>query len=905
LAIPHSRTVVVRETGEWRAVSAEVAFGYPQYTTVSLPARLFGDVPAEDRPDLVRALQPQFDFESVESPLQLLAKRQGQALPADISRQTLHRLEAAWLLAEDRLGLLDLQQFEPLPHQLSLVEHVVATPHLRRVLIADEVGLGKTIESALIVQRLSRERRTEPLRVLYLTEARLVDNVALEFQRVGLSVRRWAVNAQEASLDPDEDDGIVVASFHRAVANEQHFSRLEASGPWDLLVIDEAHHLTDWSDDGGDPQRRMKLARSLLKYRMRPAGRLVLLTGTPHQGHSGRFRNVLKLLDEELEDAGKATGRVIYRIKEDIRGWNDEPLFPARNVPPPTVVDVPADYKRWMESVSGFLSSGTSRAHSWRRTQALQWCASSPEAGLGYLVRMALRSGLRVKSYAPLRAALEALRPYRGGPVNESPEALETSLVAGEEEAESQAFDGTQLGRVIELGLSLVKNDAVGTKIQAIVGWLRAAPTEKFVVFAQPVDTVYLLHRRLEQELGKGAVALIVGGQSGAARDAEISRFRRNTRCRILVSSRSGGEGINLQVSRNLVHFDVPWNPMELEQRVGRVHRYGSLQTVNVYTLVLSDSREERVLSRCRAVLASVVRDLDQSRFELLFARTMSMIPTEELEELMVGENLGPLQPNEGARLDHLVQAGMNGWRAADQAFRDLSLKLPQIRRGPISDDDLASFLGRTPGFTLVAGAHVRPEGTPVATIFKLADGTLVTTGRGAAEPAERGGTDTVSPPQQVGLNSTIVLQAVRDALGFAPGPERPASASIQLPPDTWKSWLGAGLVPNRTTDTIALLAYLVCPATPDGLADRSYTNLRAFVATLDGGWQRELSEQSLAAVIRAICTAGVDTAPLSIHQASVLVSQEGTILAELASGGILRQPKAVFPVAAIVIAKK
>jgi superfamily II DNA or RNA helicase len=896
MALPHSRTVIVRGSGEWRAVTREVKFGYPQYTTVSLPARLFSDLPPEAQPDLVRPLQTQFEFKEVGSPLQHMVRRLGQSIPADATQQALHRLEAAWLLAEDRLGLLDIQQFEPLPHQLSLVQHVVTTPHLKRVLIADEVGLGKTIETALIVQRLAREKRGERFRALYLTQARLVDNVAWEFGRVGVTVKRWAVNAQEATLDPDEDEGVVVASFHRAVASDQHFARLEASGPWDLLVVDEAHHLTDWSEDGGDPQRRMRLARKLLADRMRPDSRLILLTGTPHQGHAGRFKNVLKLLDEGLKDERKATGRVIYRIKEDIRGWNDEPLFPARNVLPPTVLNAPPDYKLWLESVSSLLSSGTSRAHSWRRTQALQWCASSPQAGLGYLVRMALRSGLRAHSYTPLRAALEALRPYREGSPDEGLEALEARLLENDEVPEAQTFERAQLQRVIALGVSLVRGDAVGIKIEAILERLDNAPGEKFVVFAQPVDTVYFLYRRLEDRLGKGAVSLIVGGQSGLARDKEISRFRRPTRCRVLVSSRSGGEGINLQVSRNLVHFDVPWNPMELEQRVGRVHRYGGFQTVNVHTLLLSGSREERVLARCRAVLASVVRDLDQSRFELLFARTMSMIPTEDLEHLMLGEDLGPLKPNEGARLDLLVQAGVKDWQSADQEFRDISAKLPDIRRGPVSDDDLASFLSRTPGFAIVAGTQVRSPGSTMARTFRLSDGTLASTGRGGADAAEG-----VEPVKQVGLNSTVVLQAVRDAVRPPPSEQNPSIASIRLAEESWKTWVGAGLVPDRTTEFVILLAYLVCPAEPDGLADRSATYLRAFLLSCDGVWRHELNENAIASVVRAIA-AGTAEDRVLLPLAEQLLHSEAALLSELGAGGVFKLPKAVFPIVAVVI---
>jgi hypothetical protein len=272
-----------------------------------------------------------------------------------------------------------------------------------------------------------------------------------------------------------------------------------------------------------------------------------------------------------------------------------------------------------------------SRAAGWRRAQALQFCASSPQAGLAYLVRLALRTGVPREAQAVVTEAIGALRPYRGGPVDEPVASVESRLrdMAGIEadSAQDAAFDGAgkELKRALLVGLDLIREDALGRKLAPLLDWMRSEPTEKFVVFAQPVDTVYALLHRLNTELGTGSTALIVGDQPDDVRQREIARFRTDTRCRLLISSRAGGEGINLQVARRLVHFDVPWNPMEMEQRVGRIHRYGSVDTVVVDTLVLADSRELRVLDRARARLGRIVGDLDRERMELLFSRTMSL----------------------------------------------------------------------------------------------------------------------------------------------------------------------------------------------------------------------------------------------------------------------------------------
>ena len=118
---------------------------------------------------------------------------------------------------------------------------------------------------------------------------------------------------------------------------------------------------------------------------------------------------------------------------------------------------------------------------------------------------------------------------------------------------------------------------------------------------------------------------MIIGGQTDQVRQAEIDRFWRPDGPRFLVSSRAGGEGINLQVARRLVHIDVPWNPMEMEQRVGRVHRFGSRETILVDTLVMRNSREEEMYAAADRKLRLIASTMvEPDRVNALFARVMS-----------------------------------------------------------------------------------------------------------------------------------------------------------------------------------------------------------------------------------------------------------------------------------------
>ena len=206
--------------------------------------------------------------------------------------------------------------------------NILDTPGRHRVLIGDEVGLGKTVVAGLIIQELLAAN--PGLRVLYLAPARLVSNVGREFKRLALFFREWKATDGDARL---ETDSRIIASIHRAV-HPNHFDRLLKLRPWDLIIVDECHHLSDWGEGGGDPVMKYRLVRDLVAAQSAES-RLLLLSGTPHQAHAARFENLLRLLQTPGESQAATAGRVIYRTKEDVRDWDGNLLFPKRQVNPP------------------------------------------------------------------------------------------------------------------------------------------------------------------------------------------------------------------------------------------------------------------------------------------------------------------------------------------------------------------------------------------------------------------------------------------------------------------------------------------------------------------------------------------------------------------------------------------
>lgn len=772
---------VLRRYEEWGLLSLDLAG----------PPRRFW---ADGEPAPVPIVDMGIDAERVEAaltPSELLAAIPDGDTWTSMTRRSVARLRAFFLLSEDPQRRLDARKVNTLAHQVSLVRHVLDTPALKRVLIADEVGLGKTVEVGLLIQELLAANPR--LRVLYLAPARLVRNVKREFIRLDLPFRQWTASDRDARLE----DQLVVASIHKAV-HGANTEQVLNSGPWDIVVVDECHHLTDWEPGGGNPRDNYRLVRDLVA-KMDAEGRVLFLSGTPHQGHQTRFENLLQLLQRPGESAKDLTGRVIYRTKDDVADWEGDPVFPSRQVNPPILFDAGPLYRRWLRAIHEFYSpygvlderDAGKRAAGWRCAQALQWAASSPHAGLGYLVRQAIRAGWSLQT-RNLTAALSGLRPYRNGAIDEPVDTLlgrirrdiglqdESGELEDMEETDdhlSGDVDHAGLEELINVGLSVLKEagDSKWNLIRDRV--LTPAGDERVVLFAQPIETVTAFAHYLERTYGVRP-AVIIGGQTDQVRQEEIDRFWRPNGPQFLVSSRAGGEGINLQVARRLVHIDVPWNPMELEQRVGRVHRFGSRETILVDTLVMRDSREEEAYAVADQKLRMITRSLvSADRFDALFSRVMTLIPPEELQEALLRHPDGGIDVE---KIGQLVQEGFAKWKAFHDKYSSEQKKIQGLNPGLAAWEDVYEFLCEYAGARPVEGysalRFLLKEGEVKgarrdARVVTFDGNSFFACGDYAGSPVYGPGNSTA---QQLGLNVPAVATALR-RVAF---PEEPCGAA-------------------------------------------------------------------------------------------------------------------------------
>jgi superfamily II DNA or RNA helicase len=779
--LPH---IVVRQRQDW---------GIEVFDLATPVRRLWTDQPT--LPPVLRTEVDTYSAPLIPTPAELM-----QALPPEdnwsaMTRRSLARLEALALIAEDPQRRLEVREVETLAHQVSLVRHVLDNAKLRRVLIADEVGLGKTVEAALIVQELLA--REPGLRVLYLAPARLVSNVGREFQRMGLPFREWKAQNSDANLEKDHR---IIASIHRAV-HPNHVQKFKEGRPWDVIIVDECHHLSDWAPGGGDPVERYRLVRDLVDG-LGSSGHLLLLSGTPHQANTSRFENLLKLLLTEGEPSTDVAGRVIFRTKEDVRNWNGDPLFPKRQVNAPIVCDISPEHRHWLRQIQEFFSAPGSglnaarqRAAGWRCAQALQWATSSPNAGLGYLVRQAVRDNWPPTNPV-LRSALAAIRPYRRGRPDEPLEELYLRLqrevsrqrelgdlddIEEPDDQDLQPMEKQMLASLLATGTRLVLAPDQ-PKWQVLWNTLsQATAEEKVVLFAQPIETVLALAGWLQTRTGQHP-AIIIGGQSDAERDAEVARFRSASGPQFLISSRAGGEGINLQFARRLIHLDVPWNPMDMEQRVGRVHRFGSRRTILVDTLIVRDSREERMWAVARQRLETISRTMvSRDRFEALFSRVMCLIAPEDLQRVMLHDTGPAMGPELESNLSDLVEAGYRSWQSFHDQYAQNQRTIRQMPAGLSRWEDIESFLmrhadaERHEGITVTGfretGGTVTAEDAP-ARALKLQNGICGVIGDYSGNPT---GGDASSAIKRLGLNVPEVLKVIRElAL-----PRQPTGAAL------------------------------------------------------------------------------------------------------------------------------
>ncbi|CAJ5232068.1 helicase [Burkholderia pseudomallei] len=547
--------------------------------------------------------------------------------------QILHAAAAAKLLdaLEDNLLLAPIQSsVVPLPHQLYALNRAMSRDRIR-YLLADEVGLGKTIEAGLILRELKLRGMVQ--RVLVVAPKGLVRQWQAEmrlhfgehFRFVEPSefaaFRQWRDNGTQNDENLWRMNDQVICSLDSVkpiegrrgwsleqlnTYNRERFEDLISAG-WDLVVIDESHRL------GGSTEQvaRYKLGAALAEA----APYLLLLSATPHQGKTDQFMRLMQLLDREaFPDQGSISRDRVrpYVIRTEKRvaiNAEGQPLFKPRATRLQAVAwqDRHAAQQRLYKAVTDYVRHGYNQA------------IAAKQRHIGFL--MILMQRLVTSSTAAIRSTLEKRQalletPQLQANLFEVTDLDEWTELDGQSQLDiaMQASGWERERTEVEMLLNLAREteqqgtDAKAEALLELIYKLQQEendPQLKVLIFTEFVPTQAMLAEFLES---RGfSVALLNGGMDLDARTRAQQAFSRDVR--VLVSTDAGGEGLNLQFCHVIVNFDMPWNPMRLEQRIGRVDRIGQPHVVRAINFVLEDTVEHRVREVLEEKLAVIAQE--------------------------------------------------------------------------------------------------------------------------------------------------------------------------------------------------------------------------------------------------------------------------------------------------------
>lgn len=587
------------------------------------------------------------------------------------------RLYHEAFLLEQALGAGALLAAQPGRLKVAAYQLVPVMRALRltraRLLLADGVGLGKTIQAGLVMAELIARRRAHrilivtppgPLLKQWQTEMRL--RFGLGFRELDRDALQEIRHGAELGANPFDHVALAIVSID-FVKQEHVLLSLERT-QYDLVVIDEAHHCMSLGVEG---DRDDSLRRRLAEVLARQADNLLLLTATPHDGYDAHFASLIQLLDPSLVDGrGALRGEgyrqhVIRRLKRHVRDEQGQELFPPRKVEPRRIVFGPSTHPKFsalQEALIALVAPQLRRALKSRRyrdvlafvallkrsVSTVAACEQTIAAIVGRLGEVAAKGQeaqedrkQRLRTLAEYRRRLERFGVLSTREEREH-QALQAEDMAAElakaedlgaffEKVEAlkresrRERDRLARGDRLREGLARLRElaEAARTddpKLAALVSTLeeirRAEPDGNVLVYTEYTDSqevaVAALSAAVESGRLVGEIVSLSGDDDDKTREHVTDKFRREGPL-VLVSTDATAEGLNLHDRcHHLIHLELPYNPNRLEQRNGRIDRFGQKLPPTVRYLYLAGTFEERLLAR-------LVQKFEKQRERLTF----------------------------------------------------------------------------------------------------------------------------------------------------------------------------------------------------------------------------------------------------------------------------------------------
>jgi superfamily II DNA or RNA helicase len=506
--------------------------------------------------------------------------------------------------------------FEPRPYQLVPLLMALRTETVR-LLIADDVGIGKTIEASLIASELLAQGDAQGLAVL--CSPALAEQWQSElFTKFGIGaelVLSSTVKRLERgltfgqSLFERHPYVVVSTDFIKSPRRRDDFVR----GCPDLVIVDEAHTCVA---DGSGSDRRGRTQRYELMQRLAADAQrhLILVTATPHSGREEGFRNLIGLLDDSLaeidldvaEERGRLAEWFVQRRRSDIRVFLDEETpFPKDRQTKEVSYRLSPEYLRLFDRVIAYAresvedtegGSVRQRVRWWSALALLRALASSPRAAAQTLRTRA--------SSAEARSPEEADEIARAAVLDQSDdEALEAvDATPGADPETDDTPESSVRRRLLELARAAERLEGSDDKkLKVVTDVVKSLLADGYdpIVFCRFIDTAEYVGEHLSRELrGRAEVAAVTGTLPPFEREARIAQLVERSARRVLVATDCLSEGVNLQDGfQAVVHYDLSWNPTRHEQREGRVDRFGQpFENVRAVTIYGVDNRIDGIV---------------------------------------------------------------------------------------------------------------------------------------------------------------------------------------------------------------------------------------------------------------------------------------------------------------------
>ncbi|MCB0164257.1 MAG: DUF3883 domain-containing protein [Anaerolineae bacterium] len=558
-----------------------------------------------------------------------------------------HRLRLAYQF--DPQLAVSISQVDPLPHQIEAVYHYVLESPRIRFLIADDPGAGKTIMAGLVLKELQYRRLVR--RVLIVAPGHLKYQWQREMkERFGLSFaivdRARMESAWGENVWEERDLCITSIDF---IKQDSVRSTLNSAN-WDMVFVDEAHKMSAYAYQGRDRVKVDKTKRYQAgELLSRQTNHLLFLTATPHRGDEENFRLFLDLLrpgffaqTELLKESVENKDNPVFvrRLKEDLRRFDGTTIFPPRYVHTVPFRLTEAEttlYNQVTNYVRDYFDRAKeNRSISFALMILQRRLTSSTHAVYESLKRRKARLEELLKLPERIRQDEDYLR-IRDLDEDDLADMSEDELQQLEERLEhltiAKNIDDVKLEIEQLEGLIIQAEQVRGQEIESKLVGLRDnvlanLGDRKLLIFTEFRDTLNYLVEKL-QNWGY-SVTTIHGHMNMDARIEAEREFRDRTQ--IMVATEAAGEGINLQFCSLMVNYDIPWNPNRLEQRMGRIHRYGQQYEVHIWNMITRDTREGQILDRIFEKL-DVMRDALGS--DRVFDIIGEMIPGTRLDELL------------------------------------------------------------------------------------------------------------------------------------------------------------------------------------------------------------------------------------------------------------------------------